>query len=235
MDDFDARLGARLRALADAVPVRDEALHTGKPLQPTVRFRVAMSPAQATGILGLVLAVTGLAILNRGAAPDVSGSPLPSVSDSATRSSTDGPIPSASPSASAAPSPAAVLGFRGLPVDPSLKPVSASDPAAAAALHLCVRLDQFPLVAGMAHLPGRDVHRFMLTNGNEPELATDELVWAIQLQGPIQERQFTVIDPLCVVVGAEAFHYVPYGVQGEAFSPPPGFVEPEVALPPLLP
>lgn len=91
------------------------------------------------------------------------------------------------------------------------------------------------LVAGMAQLPARDVRRFMLTNGNEPELQTDALVWAIQYDGVIPGRRGDTIDPLCVLVGAETYIYAPYGVEGQPFSPPPDFTGPAAALPPLEP
>jgi hypothetical protein len=152
-----------------------------------------------------------------------------------------GKVTAHGPQAAPSPSVPAATGFRGLPIDTSLEAVSPDDPEVAAALNLCVRPDQRPLIVGMARLPANEIHRFMLTNGNEPELAADELAWAIQLQGHVlistraPAGNIVVINPLCVVIGGTPTTYAPYGQEGTPFSPPPDFVWPAVALPPLLP
>ena len=145
------------------------------------------------------------------------------------------------------------LGMPDVPVDPTLKAVSRTNPPADAkeALNLCVREGELDNVVGMAQLPARDVHRFSLTNGKEPELQTDTLVWAIQFKGTFFSRGGAdVIDPLCVVIDltaahggyvagtssiGTAIHYVPYGRVGETFTPPKDFVPAVAALPPLAP
>ncbi len=127
-------------------------------------------------------------------------------------------------------------GFRGLPVDTTLTPVSLGNPPndAERAMALCVRgLED--RVAGMAKLPAREVHRFMLTNGNEPELQTDAAVWAVQYEGAIPGRRGNPIDALCVAVGTDRYLYAPYGVADAPFSAPPDFVPPTAALPPIDP
>jgi hypothetical protein len=224
MDDIDDRLRQRLGRLADAVPTSSHRPASARVARPTMLFAPGTSPIVAT--LGLVL-VTTVAIAIVGRMENSSSSPVAS----------SGPVASASPS----PSARVATGFRGLPIDKSLTAVSPDDPAVAVALDLCVRADQRSLVVGMARMPAREVHRFMLSNGKEPELATDELIWAIQLQGDVlistraPSGSTLVVDPLCVVIAGRGLTYAPYGHEGTPFSPPPDFVWPEVALPPLLP
>lgn len=140
---------------------------------------------------------------------------------------------------SAAPSTGAKLSFPAdLPVDPSLTPVSRSSPTldAKAAIALCLGDSSLDQVAGMAQLPGNEVRRFMFTNGKEPSLQTDDLVWAIQLKTSLTVLVGPpVVDPLCVVIGGTRTFYAPYGTVAGAFSPPPDFVWPISALPPLAP
>jgi hypothetical protein len=142
--------------------------------------------------------------------------------------------------------PQALIGLPSVPVDTSLDAVSRSNPSAGAkeAMDLCVGPENLDQVVGMAQLPGNQVHRFTLTNGREPELQSDALVWAIQSKGLLPARSGTWIDPLCVVVqavppafplGATPYHFLPYGTLGEFFSPPPDFIWPEAALPSLAP
>ena len=130
------------------------------------------------------------------------------------------------------------MGIPNVPVDPSLQPVSLSNPppGAMAALAICVRPEDMGKVAGMAQLPANQLHRFMLTNGNEPELKTDTLVWAIQMKGLFPSRAVAdIIDPLCVIVNGIPSRYAPYGAASRPFTPPADFVGPEAALPPLEP
>jgi hypothetical protein len=125
-----------------------------------------------------------------------------------------------------------------VPVDTSLTAVSLSNPPAGAkeALAMCVRPEDLDKVAGMAQLPAKEVRRFTLTNGNEPELQTDKLVWAIQMKGSSASRTgVDVIDPLCVVIDGISHKYVPYGGVDGKFVPPADFVPATAALPPLAP
>ncbi len=129
-------------------------------------------------------------------------------------------------------------GMPDVPVDPTLDAVSKSAPSndAAKAMGLCLREGELDQVTGMAELPARDVHRFTLTNGKEPELQKESLAWAIQLKGHFWTRRGDeVIDPLCVVVDGIPLHYAPYGHVGERFVPPSDFLPPEAALPSLAP
>ena len=104
------------------------------------------------------------------------------------------------------------------------------------ALDQCVRAEDRGKIVGMAQLPARDVHRFTYTNGNEPELQTDELVWAIQMEGQfLSRRGGQTIDPLCVVIDGAPITYAPYGQVGETFEPPSDFAPPIAALPTLAP
>ena len=140
-------------------------------------------------------------------------------------------------SATDAPASAMVRGLPDVPVDSTLEAVSKTNPDAdaAAALDQCVRPGDIDKVVGMAHIPARDVHRFTLTNGKEPELETDALVWAIQLKGGIHSSFGVMLDPLCVVLRGEPIQFVPYGLVGEPFAVPEGFVEAVAALPSLAP
>ena len=125
-----------------------------------------------------------------------------------------------------------------VPVDPALAAVSRSSPEADArtALKLCVR--EGDVVAGMAHLASaRDVHKYMLTNGREPELQVDEPVWMVQLAGEVSFRGRTLYNPVCVVINGEPLVFAPYGskADGPSWAPPADFVLPVVALPALAP
>jgi hypothetical protein len=120
-----------------------------------------------------------------------------------------------------------------LPVDSSLAAVSLSNPSpeASAALSRCVRRSDWDKIAGMAQLPARDLHRFTYTNGHEPELQTDALVWAIQLRGDNDDTVGIALDPLCVVIDGIAWTYPPWGMAGEHYVAPSSFVLPGAALP----
>ncbi len=145
---------------------------------------------------------------------------------------TTGPNPSAESVATVLPAPP----LRVLPVDPNLSAVSLANPSAEAkaAMDLCVRAGD--TVAGMAYLDSaRDVRKYMLTNGNEPELQTDKPAWIIQFSGAWTFRNWTAYNPVCVVVDGVRMIFAPYGTaaDGPAWSPPADFVWPTVALPPL--
>jgi hypothetical protein len=127
-----------------------------------------------------------------------------------------------------------------LPVDPALTPVSRSNPGpeAKAALELCVRPDELALVVGMALLPSaREVGRYMLSNGKEPELQDDAPVWLVQLEGPVTYRFGTVFHPTCMVKKGEPTLFMAYGgsQDGATWTPPVDFTPATRALPPLAP
>lgn len=151
-------------------------------------------------------------------------------------------VPSTGPTTTADATPIAEALVTGLPIDlpidQTLIGVSRSNPAPAAqsAMDACLRSGEIDAVIGMAQLPAREVRRFMLTNGNEPELQGEQLVWAVQLKGDISYRGRAITDPLCVVLAnGRPVIFAPYGQAGERFTPPEGFIQPTVALPPLLP
>lgn len=124
----------------------------------------------------------------------------------------------------------------GLPVDPTLTPVSRSHPSedAAAAMKLCVFGGNLDYVEGMAQLPANRVRLFALSAGREAVLQGDQLVWAIQLKGQFPALEVPdIIDPLCVVRDGDFTMFAPYGDVSGTFTPPPGFVWPVYALPPL--
>jgi hypothetical protein len=149
-----------------------------------------------------------------------------------------GVAPASGPASTASQPQAVSEGMPDVPVDSTLQAVSKSAPSgdAAKAMELCLREGELDQVTGMAQLPARDVHRFMLTNGKEPELQKESLAWAIQLKGHFWTRRgYEIIDPLCVVVDGTPLRYAPYGHVGEKFVPPSDFLPPEAALPPLAP
>lgn len=143
-------------------------------------------------------------------------------------------------SASSTPAAGGVVGAPPLPdvpLDTNLVPVSRSNPSpeAKTALELCVRPGDE--VAGMARLASaRDVQKYMLTNGREPELQVGVPVWVVQLRGAITYPFGTVLNPVCVVKDGDATIYLPYGsADASGWSPPSDFVGPRFALPPLAP
>jgi hypothetical protein len=135
------------------------------------------------------------------------------------------------------PTASARLGFRSLPIDGRLVPLSLSALAARdeAALDLCVRRENRSQIAGAAWLSSaRDVGRYMPTNGNEPELQAAAPVFLVQLQGKIPSRRGAVVDPVCMVQNGTSFHYVPYADNGLPV-PFDGMRLPTLSLPPLEP
>lgn len=127
-----------------------------------------------------------------------------------------------------------------VPVDIALSAVSRSNPsvAAKAALDLCVRPGEMSLVVGMALLPSaRDVGKYMLSSGRDPELQDDTPVWLVQLKGEVTYRSGTVFHPTCMVKDGDRSIYAAYGGRqdGTTWYPPDDFVPPVLALPPLAP
>ena len=127
-----------------------------------------------------------------------------------------------------------------VPVDGALMPVSRSKPSpdAKAVLDLCLRPGEISLVVGMARLASaRDVGKYMLTGGKEPELNDDSPVWLVQLRGKVVYRSWTNFNPVCMVKDGQVFNYAPYGgvSGGKTWYPPEDFVQPTLALPPLAP
>lgn len=135
------------------------------------------------------------------------------------------------------PTASARLGFRSLPIDTRLVPLSLSALAARdeAALDLCVRPENRSRIAGAAWLPSaRDVGKYMPTGGTEPELQANVPVFLVQLQGKIPSRRGAVVDPVCMVQDGTSYFYVPYADNG---LPVPfgGMRLPTLSLPPLEP
>jgi hypothetical protein len=84
----------------------------------------------------------------------------------------------------------------------------------------------------------RDVQKYMLTNGREPELQDDTPVWVVQLKGSIEYRWGTAFNPVCVVKDdGTRWIFLPYGgaTRSGPWSPLPEVVGPELALPSLAP
>lgn len=138
------------------------------------------------------------------------------------------------------------LGYDGLPVDPAITPVSASNPSpdAEAAQNLCWTFDSsrgLQLIAGMGQIErARDATKYTRLTGREPEIQTDEPAWIIVYRGampqprPVGEIWF---DTTCVVIGDAPTIYATGLIQradGTTEGPPP-LGAPTLALPPLAP
>lgn len=131
------------------------------------------------------------------------------------------------------------------PVDANLAAVSRSKPEAdaQAALDACnVTKDRLDTIAGMARVEkARDVQRYVVLTGREPNLKSDSPTWVIQFRGEIympREAQ-TWIAPICVMVEGGDSGYFATGdvimLDGKRVSPEPGPVSPSLALPSLAP
>ena len=136
----------------------------------------------------------------------------------------------------ATPSATPELGFRGLPVDPSLTPLSRShiDADAQAAFDFCVRPSPSQVVGGARLTSANDVAKYMATNGNEPELQTHAPVWLFQLSGTIAMPEGSFVDPVCVFGAGVAGWFGPFDAAGSPVTFP-GMTPPIFSLPPLQP
>ena len=134
----------------------------------------------------------------------------------------------------------------GLPVDPSIEPVSLSDPSseAADALRVCQVLDNIGAdkVSGMGRIShARDAVRYAPLTGVEPEIQTDAPAWLVTFKGevPMPMSGEIWIDPTCVVVGGDGGFYATGAVKilssDVTVTPLPTKQKPDLALPPLLP
>ncbi|HYK95597.1 MAG TPA: hypothetical protein VE011_07025 [Candidatus Dormibacteraeota bacterium] len=135
------------------------------------------------------------------------------------------------------PSPTQQLGFRSLPVDASLVPLSRSHlaPDAEAALNLCiVPTSEGQIVGGALLASARDVAKYMPTNGNEPELQSDGPVWLFQLTGTVFTPPGAMVNPVCMVRGSARVWYYPYDAAGNPRQVS-GIQLPSLSLPPLTP
>ena len=152
--------------------------------------------------------------------------------------SASGPAATVSPTAAA-------TGYGGRPIDPSLAPVSASHPsaAAAAALESCGVPSPYPInqVVGMALISrARDLPRYVGLPDFQWEIQNDDPAWVIQFQGPIAQPLIsqTWTDPICVRFKAKSVNSGFFAAQPAmpvpGITPVPG-IAPTLALPPLAP
>jgi hypothetical protein len=123
------------------------------------------------------------------------------------------------------------------PVDPSLTPISRSNPGpeAQAVLELC-GLDP-TLVSGMAKVSkARDLPKYVRLTGKEPEIQVDEPVWVVTYSGRFTIRTIWAEDPTCVVIDGEPLLFMTgdYG-RGDSVSHPLTSTDPPLALPTLAP
>lgn len=135
------------------------------------------------------------------------------------------------------PSASARLGYRSLPIDTRLVPLSISTLTArdATALGLCVRPEDRSEVVGAAWLSSaRSVGEYMPTNGNEPELQAAVPVFLVQLHGRIVSRARAAVDPVCMVRDGTSVLFAPYDDVGNPVQFG-GMRLPTLSLPPLEP
>ena len=133
------------------------------------------------------------------------------------------------------------------PVDPSIEPVSRSNPTAAAeaALIACganrpkgIGVTTDFAIASMGLIPhARDVPEYANLWGMEPEIQTDKPAWVIQMAGRVGSHEFWADDPVCVVVDGVGTTYSPtsYGRGTKTVAAPTPPRSPTRALPPLAP
>ena len=160
--------------------------------------------------------------------------------------------PSETPASPGAPSTApagsspSVAVSAALLVDPTIEPVSASNPSAEArkVLIACQVLDIFGLgsVGGMGKIAhGRDAVRYVWLAGVEPEIQTDAPAWLITFRGdiPMPKIGEVWVDPTCFYANGEAGFFATGPVKnvstGQLFTPLPAKSPPDRALPPLAP
>lgn len=150
----------------------------------------------------------------------------------------------ASPTATASPS----ASTTGRPVNPSIEPVSRSNPSreATAALIACgasglkgIGVTTEFAIAGMGRVPhARDIPEYAYLWGVEPEIQTDSPAWVIQMAGRVDvDATHWADDPVCVVIDGKGTVFAPWasGTRRESFplvSPP---TSPTRALPTLAP
>jgi hypothetical protein len=134
----------------------------------------------------------------------------------------------------------------GLPVDPSIEPVSLAHPSpeSAEALRICqvnegIGADQ---VSGMGRIDhARNAIRYVPLTGREPEIQTDAPAWIVTFTGevPMPKSGEIWIDPTCIVVGGGGGIYATGPVENSSthltVTPLPAIQQPDLALPPLLP
>jgi hypothetical protein len=125
-----------------------------------------------------------------------------------------------------------------LPVDPSITPISRSNPGAdaKAALDLCGwRIDQ---VAAMGLVPSaRDVYKYTPLRANDPERQTDHPAWVVEFAGDWSFRGWVAHQPTCAVIDGVPFVYGNHGVETARGTSGPTQPDqpPTLSLPPLAP
>ena len=155
----------------------------------------------------------------------------------------DGPTPEPTVAASSEP-----------PLAPSqttdgITPISMTQPTAAAAdVFAKCQIGKsgegqpitFEMVTGMGEIPyAKDVLRYAPLTGREPLLDDDGPVWIVQVRGDVYQRGGeTWTDPTCVVTKQRSGWLATGPVTlptGDVVQPEEPKVQPDLALPPLLP
>ena len=189
------------------------------------------------------------------------------LSSAACGAGTAGPVTSLSPVASLDPagsSPASSAGSsdasatpasdptgatEGVPIDPTVAPVSLSNPPAdaARAFEVCL-VPEIVSRYGSAAITGlgriehaSDAPRYARLSARNPELQSDRPAWVVQFRGDIRlPGGLTYLDPTCIVVdGGDGGFFGTGGVRdsvsGAVSTPLPDASTPELALPPPNP
>lgn len=128
------------------------------------------------------------------------------------------------------------------PVDPSLTPISRSNPGpeAQAVLELCGAAG-FDLagISGMAKVQrARDLPKYVRLTGKEPEIQVDEPAWVLTYSGRVilPRALGWADDPICVVIdGVRTVFLSGRHGRGDLESAPLPVPDPPLALPTLTP
>ncbi len=129
------------------------------------------------------------------------------------------------------------------PVDLTIEAVSLSAPSrdAAEVMAACGVTTAYPkrlaAVSGMGKIThAKDATKYTYLSRSEPEIATDEPAWVIQLAGKIDFGEYWALNPVCVFVNGQARFFAPdqHGTGDEVENPEmPN--RPSLSLPPPLP
>jgi hypothetical protein len=132
----------------------------------------------------------------------------------------------------------------GLPVDPSITPISIKHHSAEAeaAFEACsIAQYAYQSVAGMGELPSAaDMSKYAPFSGKEPQLGLPGPVWLVQFKGkiPMPKEGEVWIDPVCFKATDDHGFFAVNGVKdatGTFLTPLPAAIAPSYSLPLLLP
>lgn len=183
--------------------------------------------------LFIILAALLLSACTASGAPAATGGPVgaPSAAEA---------VASQAPAISSNAAPAAA----GLPVDPSITPISIKNHSAdAEKAFVACSLAQYGYesVAGMGLIPSAaDLPKYAPFTGKEPQLQLPGPVWLVQFKGdiPMPKSGETWVDPVCIRADGDQGYFAVNGVKdanGKFIAPLPAETAPTLSLPALQP